>query len=109
MIRTILPALLCCAVTSAKAQDGDVVYVDPVGGVYTQSWIISGATYYAAGIRTVTVIGEGKLGDFKGELYVDCNEASKSKWLSVEDLYLNASDVPLEAIIGIRDALCDGS
>jgi len=109
MKRLLLTLAMISSANAGLAQDETIIFVDPVGGVYTQSWAISDAKYYAAGIRTVTVTGEGKLGDFKGELYVDCNEASKSKWLSVDDLYLNASDVPLDAIIGIRNALCDNA
>lgn len=93
--------------TGAHGETPTLIHVDPVGGVYTQSWLIDDEIFYAAGIRTATVIGDGKLGDFKGTLYVDCGTPENSKWLSVEDLYLDASAVPRAAIVGIRKALCD--
>jgi len=101
--------LLCLTAHTATAQERQTIYVAPVEGVYTQNWIISDPVFFAAGIRTVTVLGEGKLGEFAGSLYVDCRDASKSKWLTVEDLFLDANDVPLEAIIALRDVLCNDS
>jgi len=95
---------LATAETSTKESP---IYSEPLGGASFQEWLIQDETIYAAGIRTTVVIGRGKNGDFEGELYVDCPNPVASRWLSVDgDLVLNDADVPLEAIIAIRDRLC---
>lgn len=56
--------------------------------------------------REVFIRGEGKLGEFFGVLYVDCEQPKYSRWL-VSDGFLDPEDVPPQAIKNLRTAICD--
>ncbi|NOE20830.1 hypothetical protein GS634_22090 [Ruegeria atlantica] len=56
--------------------------------------------------REVFIRGEGKLGEFFGVLYVDCEQPEYSRWL-VSDGFLDPEDVPVQAIRNLRAAICD--
>ena len=109
MLRILTLTSLTLIPLAAQAQsERTLVYRDALGGVYYQDWYVSDERRYASGIRTTNVIGDGKNGDFKGELYIDCPNPAASKWLSVDgDAPLTDSDVPATAIRNIRLRLCD--
>ena len=91
----------------AQSED-TLVFRDALGGVYYQDWFVRDEKRYASGIRTTIVIGEGKNGDFEGELYIDCPDPAASKWLSMDgEKVLTNADVPAETIRNIRLRLCE--
>lgn len=109
-MRWILPASLALIAGGVSAQTDDdrkLAYRENMEGVYFQDWYVAAPQIYAGGISTATIIGEGKQGDFQGDLYIDCRAPENSKWLSVDGtLYLKANQVPLEAILAVRSQLC---
>jgi len=109
MLRLFAVAALSLTALPALAEtEQTLVYRDALGGVYYQDWYVRDEKRFASGIRTTFVIGEGKSGDFEGELYIDCPTPALSKWLSVNgDFILDDADVPAEAIRAIRLRLCD--
>lgn len=104
----VLAALLPMPASAQDAQDAQIlVYRQQLGGVFFQDWILRDEKRFAAGIRTTVLIGEGKAGDFLGELYIDCPDPAGSKWLSVDgDVNLTNADVPGEVINAIRTRMC---
>lgn len=109
MLRPFLFVLLLLPALPAHAQsEQTLVYRDALGGVYYQDWFVRDEKRFASGIRTTFVIGEGKNGDFEGELYIDCPDPAASKWLSVVgENILDNTDVPSEVIRNIRLRLCE--
>lgn len=110
MLRLCALTALTLTALPAQAEDAErtLVYRDALGGVYYQDWYVADEKRFAAGIRTTQVIGDGKSGDFEGELYIDCPNPAASKWLSVNgDHILDDGDVPPETIRAIRLRLCD--
>jgi hypothetical protein len=82
-----------------------LVYEQPMGGVYTQSWYTKGITKTAPHVATMYVEGFGKSGDFYGILSVDCDVPTQSVWLA-NGSFLTPDSLPPEAINGIQAIAC---
>lgn len=99
--------LLLARLTSAQASDHlELVYTDPVGGVYTQGWSAQILGQHRGEGVAVYVVGDGKLGDFFGVISVNCARADRSEWLASGG-YLSPDRLPAEAIHGIRKLACN--
>ncbi len=83
----------------------ELVYTQPVEGVYTQGWTAQLLGQHRGEGVAVYVVGEGKLGDFFGVVSVDCRHAEKSEWLATGG-YLSAQRVPAGAILSVRKLAC---
>lgn len=105
---SVLTMLTLTALPATAQSERTLVFRDALGGVYYQDWFVRDEKRFASGIRTTFVIGEGKNGDFEGELYIDCPDPAASKWLSVDgDKVLTNADVPFETVRNIRLRLCE--
>jgi hypothetical protein len=96
--------------SAAQSQQPELHYLfeEAVGGVYTQSWsAVEIGDVFLDGRFDVYVISEGKLGNFLGVIGVHCETPRFSRW-RVTGGNLHTSDVPAEAITGIRDLACNG-
>ena len=88
-----------------KAGQLELVYDQPVGGVYSQSWFAQVlGDHNGAGVA-VYVVGEGKLGAFYGVISVDCQTPRYSSWLATGG-FLLPDRVPDKAVQGIRKIAC---
>lgn len=90
---------------SAEAIAADMVYEEPLEGVYSQFWHADFADRLGAGGAHIYVRGEGKLGDFIGVLYLDCEQPRFSRW-EASDGNLTTQQVPAEVIQVIRLKYC---
>ena len=57
------------------------------------------------GSHEIYVRGDGKMVDFFGVLWLDCDQPKNSNWLSVGG-YLDETAVPIEVIRLIRKTYC---
>lgn len=107
-----IPAAVILSIFSAPsvAQNSsqlDVIYVQPLEGVYSQSWLAQVLGSHQSSGIAVYVVGEGKLGDFFGVISVDCQTPSYSTWLATGG-FLSSDRVPDKAVQGIRKLACGG-
>ncbi|MCI2400406.1 hypothetical protein MN188_13490 [Aliiroseovarius sp. N1Y82] len=92
--------------SAAHADQPVLVYEKILDHPYTQSW----STVYLGRIsdnqHEVYLRGDGKIGDFFGVLYLDCDEPKYSRW-EAQGGMIDTSEVPGQAIVGIRKTYCD--
>lgn len=91
--------------TAGFADDYLYLYTQPMEGVYSQGWHTDYLREVLKGSHEIYVRGDGKMGDFFGILWLDCEEAKYSNWLSVGG-YLTQDRVPIEVIRLIRKQYC---
>ena len=93
-------------VGSAAHGEGTVfIYEQDLEGVFSQAWYAAYLERRDGNTHEVYVKGDGKLGDFHGVLYLDCDQPRYSEWIAQGD-YLNPSAVPQEAVAAIREKYC---
>ena len=83
------------------------VYHQPLEGVYSQNWSAQVLGNHQGTGVAVYVVGDGKTGDFFGVISVDCQTPRYSSWLATGG-FISATDVPRQAIQGIRRLACGG-
>ena len=105
MLRISILGSICAFGTSVAADPSTFLFKQDLEGVYSQSWYAHEIFSEFENSKEIAVIGVGKLGEFRGILYLACNEARYSRWISVGDT-MGPDSVPPEAIAKIRDIYC---
>ncbi|MDC0116227.1 hypothetical protein OAH97_01970 [Octadecabacter sp.] len=101
----ICSAALCLMPHLAQADTLDLLFTEPVGGVYTQDWFghLIGSD---RGRGTLMFIrGDGKNGNFYGVLSIDCAAPENSAWVSTGGV-ISSDYVPRPAIAALRARAC---
>ncbi len=106
LIAAVVVSLLPRLASAQSAGQPELVYTDPVGGVYTQGWSAQILGQHRGEGVAVYVVGDGKLGDFFGVISVNCARPGRSEWLASGG-YLSPDRVPPEAMHGIRKLACN--
>ena len=81
------------------------LYEQDLEGVYSQSWSTAHLGRFQGNTHEIYVKGEGKLGDFYGVLYLNCDQPKFSKWYASGG-YLTPDNVPPQAIAAIKTKYC---
>lgn len=105
ILRISLLGIICSFGSGVAADPGTLLYKQDLEGVYSQSWYAHEIFSESEQNKEIAVIGVGKLGEFRGILYLACNEARYSRWISVGDT-MGTNSVPPEAIAKMRDVYC---
>ncbi|SPH22511.1 hypothetical protein ASD8599_03255 [Ascidiaceihabitans donghaensis] len=103
MMKLVLMGFLLSCVSAADASE--LIFKQEMDVPYGQNWYAGHADSLGQNSFHIYVRGEGKLGDFYGILYLDCNQAEFSRWDAVGG-NIEKADVPNEAIAGIRFSFC---
>lgn len=74
-------------------------------GFYSQDWSAMVIGTSDIGEKVIYVEGQGKSGTFHGLLELNCTDPEASRWLA-SSAYLRADQVPIEAILGVRNLAC---
>jgi hypothetical protein len=110
MIVRLAVALLTGAIASstafAQSQEGSY-YSQPLEGIYSQDWWVENIYYNAHRFYSVDVKGDGKLGEFSGNLAIHCGPPITWQWGPiVQDLFLDERSVPYEALVSLTAYVC---
>jgi len=91
---------------SAQSEEGSY-YNQPLEGVYSQDWWVENVYYNAHRFYSVDIKGDGKLGEFSGNLAIHCGPPVTWEWGPIEeDLWLDEQSVPEEALILLTAYVC---
>ena len=103
-------ALLIGAIASsaanAQSPEGSY-YTQPLEGVYWQEWWVENLYQNAHRFWSVDIKGSGKLGDFSGNLAIQCGPPITWVWGPiVQDSWLDERSVPNEALVTLTTYVC---
>ncbi|SNS63981.1 hypothetical protein SAMN04488078_102421 [Antarctobacter heliothermus] len=104
-------ALLIGAFASSAANAacwGGGAYTEDLEGVYSQNWWVENVNSNADGSCSVTVKGEGKVGDFGGALTIRCGASPTWSWGAVHQDYPGTQSVPRQALVSLSASVCSG-
>lgn len=97
--------------TSAGAEELDTFYEEEIGPnldgsvTYFQFWSGKHLQNENDDVHEVYIRGDGKLGQFRGILELNCTKSDQSKWLAIGG-FLKEDSVPTEAISEVRRQYC---
>ena len=96
------------ASTAVNAQFAEGTYYNqPLEGVYSQNWWVENIYYNDHRFYSVDIKGEGKLGDFSGNLAIRCDSPVTWEWGPIDQtLFLDEQAVPKEALIALTAYVC---
>lgn len=105
-VAALLIGALVSSAASAQTQDGSY-YEQPLEGVYSQGWWVENITLTSHKFYSADIKGEGKIGDFSGSLNVRCGRKITWTWTAIDqDLFVNESSVPKEALVALSAYVC---
>ncbi|MBY6160448.1 hypothetical protein KUV73_05775 [Mameliella alba] len=81
-------------------------YTEDLEGVYSQNWWVENVRSNGNGTCAVTLKGEGKTGDFRGDLTVSCGASASWMWGAVYQSYPDKQSVPHEALVALSASVC---
>lgn len=84
-------------------------YTQDLEGVYSQSWWVENVQSNGDGSCSVDIKGEGKIGDFSGDLTIRCGSAPTWMWGAVDQGYPDKQAVPHAALVALSASVCSGS
>lgn len=97
------------AAGNTQSEDGSF-YNQPLEGVYSQNWWVENIYYNSHRSYSVDIKGEGKLGEFSGNLAIRCGRTVTWQWGPiVQELWLDEKSVPDEALVKLSAFVCRDS
>ena len=103
---TLLIGAIASSAANAQSDEGSS-YNQPLEGVYSQDWWVENIYYNAHRFYSVDIKGDGKLGEFSGNLAVHCGPPATWEWGAIaQDLWLDEQSVPTEALTVLTAYVC---
>ncbi len=103
---TLLIGAFASSVANAEPEEGSY-YVEQLEGVYSQDWWVENIYYNAHRFYSVDLKGDGKLGEFSGNLAIHCGPPVTWGWGPiVQELFLDERSVPDEALVALTAFVC---
>ncbi|WP_323766645.1 hypothetical protein [Antarctobacter sp.] len=104
-------ALLIGAFASSAAQAecwGGGAYTEDLEGVYSQNWWVENVTRNGDGSCSAKVKGEGKIGDFGGDLTIRCGASPTWRWGAIDQNYPDSQSVGRAVLAALSASVCTG-
>ncbi|MGP6086950.1 hypothetical protein [Antarctobacter jejuensis] len=95
-------------VANAACWDGGI-YTQDLEGVYSQTWWVEHVNANGDGSCSARVRGEGKIGDFGGDLTIKCGYTPTWNWGAIYQDYPNWQSVPRAALVALSSSVCTGN
>lgn len=106
LIAAFVIGAIASSTANAQSEEGSY-YTQPLEGVYSQDWRVENIYYNAHRSYSVDIKGEGKLGDFLGNLAIHCGPPVTWQWGPIDqESYLNERSVPNKALILLSAFVC---
>lgn len=85
------------------------MYTQDLEGVYSQAWWVESVSSNGDGSCSATVRGEGKIGDFGGDLTIKCGGSPTWRWGAIYQDYPDTQSVPRQALVALSASVCSGN
>jgi hypothetical protein len=97
---------IACSAAIAQSEDGSY-YNQPLEGVYSQDWWVENVYYNDHRSYSADIKGDGKLGEFAGNLAIHCGPPVTWQWGPInKELFLDERSVPNEALVALSAYVC---